>query len=884
MNAFADALRDRYVLDRELGRGGMAVVYLARDVKHERPVALKVLNPELASSLGPERFQREIRLAASLQHPHVLSVHDSGQTEGRLWFTMPYVRGESLRERLRRQGQLPLAEAIRITLEAAQGIAEAHRERIVHRDVKPENILLTQDGFTMVADFGIARALDGPPDQELTVTGLAIGTPKYMAPEQLTGIVDARTDQYALGATCFEMLAGIAPFGVGGLQPVSLRRPIDAVPSLRARREDVPPGIERALERALAFDPEARFPSIAEFANALTAGADADVPTRLRATSRPGWRPIAIGIVGAIVVAGLALLSGSRAGLWSRPSPTGGSSAASVEPSVRRVAVLPFENQGDAGDSYFADGMADEVRGKLSAVPGLEVIARVSSSQYAVTRKTPQQIRDELGVAYILTGTVRWEKRPGAANRVRVSPELVDTRSGVTRWQQSFDTTLTDVFEVQADIADKVARALNVTLGDAARHHLAAKPTSNLDAYTRYLHGKELRLGDSSPDAVRKAIAEFRQAVRLDPSFAAAWAHLGLAHIDAFRSGGLLASDKQAAEDAMKTAVRLAPDAPETHLLSARYQDLGLGNQSAALAEYRAGLAVAPGFSELLRGTAGLEMKLGMLDDAVTRLEHVARVDPRSPDGQSALGSVYMRLGRYADAMAALDRARALRPDSVAIAFMRARLAAARGDLNGVRAELRALEPTVGRRRIMAYVALRERLLFALDDEQQRAVLDLTPADLDGGEADWALALAETSWLRGEAVQARSYGETAVAAWTRLLDTWGSSADREQVMILRAYSLAYAGKPTIAVAGAERALAFERQLGLKNAYLPFVFARICVLAGRHDQAIDQLEEVLRRRDDFSRAWMRIDGTLAPLRNNARFMRLVSDDKAVVARE
>src|SRR5262245_31223835 len=212
MEAFADALHDRYVLERELGRGGMAIVYLARDVKHDRPVALKVLNHELAISLGRERFQREIRLAASLQHPHVLSVYDSGETAGRLWFTMPYVKGESLRQSLQRQGHLPFQDAIRITLEAAQGLAHAHKHRIIHRDVKPENILLTEDGSTLVADFGIARTLDAAANQELTVTGVAVGTPRYMAPEQLTGIVDERVDQYALAATCFEMLSGTSPF------------------------------------------------------------------------------------------------------------------------------------------------------------------------------------------------------------------------------------------------------------------------------------------------------------------------------------------------------------------------------------------------------------------------------------------------------------------------------------------------------------------------------------------------------------------------------------------------------------------------------------------------------------------------------------------------
>jgi TolB-like protein len=875
MQVFADSLRDRYVLERELGRGGMAVVYLARDVKHDRPVALKVMNPEAGSSLGPERFQREIRLAASLHHPHVLPVHDSGETAGRLWFTMPYVCGETLRDRLRRDETLSVQEAIRITLEAAQALAHAHKHRIVHRDVKPENILLTEDGSTLVADFGIARTLDGPREQELTVTGVIVGTPKYMPPEQLTGGGDARIDQYALAETCFEMLTGTPPFSASGPHSSSMRRISDPTPSLRAIRPEAPAGVQHALERALAFDPESRFASIAEFAKALEDGRAESTRTEPTASGTASRRYAIFAI--ALIVLGLIGVLGALVFSRRSVSPGAGTAAVPVDTSVRRVVVVPFENQGDAGDAYFADGMTDEVRGKLASVKGLEVIARASSSQYARTTKSPQRIGEELGVNYILTGTVRWDRGPGVASRVRVSPELVDARSGVTRWHQSFDTTLTDVFGVQADIAGKVADALNVTVGDAARRQLGEKLTNNSEAYMRYLRGKELRAADSAPDTVRSAIAEFQQAVTLDRAFAAAWTELALAHLFAFRDGGLQASDLKAAASAVEAAVRLAPNAPDTRRASGRYQDTGLGNQSAALAEFRAGLAVAPNDGELLRATASLEMKLGMLEEGVNRLEQLARLDPRSPEGAMALGTGYGRLGRYVDAGAALDRARSMRPSSIPIGYMRARLAAARGDLAGVREELRALESSAGRRRAMAYVALRENILFALDDEQQQVLLGLTPADLDGGKADWALALAEVSWLRRDLAQARSYGELASAGYAHLLEGWAQAVDREQVMILRAYGLAYAGRTNEAIGEAERALALERQLGLRNAYLPLVFARIYVLANRPEQAMDQLDETLRRRDFYSRGWLRIDSTFAPLRTNPRFQRLVASD-------
>ena len=263
----------------------MATVYLAQDLKHERPVALKVLRPALAMSMGPDRFRREITTAARLQHPHILSVHDSGETEGLLWYTMPYVRGESLKDRLKRDGRLPLEEAIRITAEAGRALDYAHREGVIHRDVKPENILLTLDGDTLVADFGIARALGGPNESRLTQAGLALGTPAYMAPEQATGqrTVDARTDQYSLAIVCYEMLTGRPPFEGTTAPAVIAKRFTSSTPSARAARADVPDMVDRALQRALSLDPAERFGSVAEFVRSLGAAAGSTPPSGVAA-------------------------------------------------------------------------------------------------------------------------------------------------------------------------------------------------------------------------------------------------------------------------------------------------------------------------------------------------------------------------------------------------------------------------------------------------------------------------------------------------------------------------------------------------------------------------------------------------------------------------
>src|SRR5947207_14237796 len=383
----------------------MATVYLAQDLRHDRPVALKVLLPELAATLGPERFQREIHFAARLQHPHILTVLDSGEAAGQLWFTMPFVEGESLRDRLRRERQLPVDDALRIAVEAARALDYAHKHGVVHRDIKPENIMLTSDGSTLVADFGIARGLGG--DDGLTQTGFAVGTPAYMSPEQAAGdkTLDARTDLYSLGSVLYEMLAGEPPFTGPTAQAIVIKRLTEPPPSVRAARPAVPPAVDDAIRRVLAPVPADRFATAGQFAQALqvststvTPAATVATPAAAPASAPPRRRQMPVAAIA--LTAGL-LIGGGLLFAW-RHSAAGGDSPAGT----RIVAVLPFENLGDSSDAYFADGVSDEVRTKLGQVGGLEVIARGSSLEYRRSTKRPAEIARELGAEYLLTGTV----------------------------------------------------------------------------------------------------------------------------------------------------------------------------------------------------------------------------------------------------------------------------------------------------------------------------------------------------------------------------------------------------------------------------------------------------------------------------------------------
>src|SRR5690242_13290586 len=368
-------LAGRYRVERELGHGGMATVYLALDEQHDRQVALKVLHPDLAATLGSERFQREVKLAAKLQHPHILSVYDSGDAGGLLWYTMPFVQGETLRDRMSREGQFPISDAMRIARESALALDYAHRNGVVHRDIKPENILLS-DGQAIVADFGIARAVAD--ENGLTQTGMAVGTPGYMSPEQATGErqIDARTDIYALGCVLYEMIAGEQPITGPNAQAIIARKMTETPRALNTIRNTVPPALSQLVDAMLAKSAADRPASAKAVATTLEEITASGVTGTVVATRAPASRRMYAIVAAAVIV--LAVLAPV---LWKRfrAPPADG----------YRIAVLPFENEGTASDDYFADGMTDEVRSRLSGVPGLQVTARTSTRQYKKTSKSP---------------------------------------------------------------------------------------------------------------------------------------------------------------------------------------------------------------------------------------------------------------------------------------------------------------------------------------------------------------------------------------------------------------------------------------------------------------------------------------------------------------
>ncbi|HET9292698.1 MAG TPA: protein kinase [Gemmatimonadales bacterium] len=927
-------LGDRYRIERVVGEGGMATVFLAEDVKHHRKVAVKVMRAELAATVGADRFLREVEIAAQLNHPHILPMHDSGEADGLLYYVMPYVEGESLQARLRREAQLPVQDALRLAREVAEALAYAHRRGIIHRDIKPANILISE-GHALVADFGIARALGGD-GEAITKTGLAVGTPQYMSPEQATGArdVDGRTDVYALGAVLYEMVAGEPPF-TGATAQVIIGRSLTQAPApLTQTRQGLPVGLEAIVSKALAKSPADRHPSAASLAEALSGietgtRSSASEPA-LVAPPRGGrvWAvfgTVALAAFGllaymagrwglphrvvilavGLLVAGAAVLALTaaadrrrRAGappaaldrwLTWRNAALGGVmalvlwAAAATVLAVRapasaragqggvRVAVLPFQNQGAAEDAYFADGIADEVRGKLARVRGLTVIASTSVDQYRSSTKSSKEIASELQVDYLLLGRVRWAGSAGGQRRVQVVPELVDGKTGATAWQEAFDTDLTDVFEVQSQIATRVAGALGAALGAEEHQQLAERPTANLAAWELYLKGRAI--ADVGARSQRQAASYFEQAVALDSTFVDAWAALSIAIGRVFYAGSRDPSAAARSKVAMDRALALDPAGPAGHLAASRYYLFVDREPQRADAEAALAFRAAPADPAVLALVASQEVQAGRVESALAKLEQLRELDPRSAVTLRDVQQALVYLHRYPEAISTGEAALRLQPANLRLIQWQVISYVASGDLPGARAVVRsAIAAGVSAPEIAAYFSGYLETSWTLDEPEQLLLFRLTPGAFDDDRAWWGQSLATAYWTRGELALARAYADSALP--TSEAQARASPND-PQPMALYAQMLAHTGRRAEATAAIERALALieSRQFETNSSYTRFVATRTYLALGEHEKALDLLERVLKGNFHISPAWLRLDPTFAPLRGNPRFEKL-----------
>jgi len=639
----------------------MSRVYLARDRRYEREVAVKVLDPEIATAVGAERFLREIRITAQLQHPHIVPLLESGEAAGLLYAVMPYIEGESLRDRLMARGRLASAEAVSIACGVADALDYAHRRGVIHRDIKPENILIS-NGLPVVADFGIARAVGLAGGATLTGVGFPIGTAAYMSPEQATAAspVDGRSDVYSLGCVLYEMLSGRMAFSGPTLKSVLTQQLTTDPPLVPLTQPDVTPELVAVVRRSLAKQPADRYATAGELAEALRGllaslpRLSTPVPAVPVETSAGGpgrWLvPLALLVVAGALV--LALLRGRSRG---DPVP-----ADPARPYAASVAVLPFDDlNGDARDAYFSEGITEEIIGQLAQVESLKVISRTSVMALKGSPLTLPQIAETLGVRHIVEGAVR---RQG--DRVRVSAELIEAATDAHLWAASFEGNLSDSFRVQEEIARKVSQQLLPNIRGLRRMGSTAMPTHSA-AFDATLRGRSL-LQRHDPAALDSAVGVFEAAVRADSSYAPAWAGLANSYVNYVVYGfqgrlelyRALAAGRRAAE----RAVALAPDLAEGHHALADIVALGLGPESDVLNELQTAQRLLPSSADVRMAMAHALGRSHRWDAALVESQRALALDPLSTGLRHSAIALALGARRYDLAADEARRARSLVP------------------------------------------------------------------------------------------------------------------------------------------------------------------------------------------------------------------------------
>jgi eukaryotic-like serine/threonine-protein kinase len=711
-----DTALDQYRIDSQVGEGGMAVVFLAEDLKHNRRVALKVMKPDVGASLGSERFLREIDIAAKLSHPHILPLYDSGQVEGLHYLVMPYVEGESLRDRLLRDGSLPLEEAVRITVEIADALEYAHAHGLIHRDIKPANILF-QSGHAAVTDFGIARGMDVGQETRLTQTGVAVGTVTYMSPEQAAGdtALDGRSDVYALGCVLYEMLEGGAPFGGSTPQVVLASKVTGAVPEFSAD-SSVPATVAAVVRKALAAAPESRYTTPSDFAGDLETAVTTEAIEAAAARRRGARR---LRVLGAI--AGIALLG--FGGLWMTTLLSG--------PTIERVALLPFENdRNDPTQDFFLDGMHDALITEMGQA-GIAVIGRRSVMRYRDDVAPVRDIAQELNVDAVIES---FAFREGDSVGIRL--RLVDGATEESLWSESFETEARDAIGLYRQVTSAIAREIHLTLSPEVTERLASAPPVDPAAYEAYLNGM-YHWDRFTPQDLDLAERYFEQALEIDPDYALA--HRGMASLwgarqmfglippaeagpkiraavqRALEADSTIAEvqfalaamlawtdwDWAGAEQAFRRAIDLNPNYAEarayySHLL------VILARPEEALEQADLAVALDPLNSKIGAISCQTLDLVGRYEEAVARCGETLRMDPRQPVAHSGLVTALRNWGRPDEALAArLARIRSRGDDELARILEQAydeggfeRVGALRAEMLVAQSEVRFVPPT----------------------------------------------------------------------------------------------------------------------------------------------------------------------------------------------
>ena len=874
----------------------MGEVYLAEDTTLKRQVALKVLPPELATNPDRlDRFQREAESLASLNHPNIVTIYSVEEDDGIRFLTTELVEGRTLGQVIS-SGGLALDRLFEMAVPLADALSAAHAKGVVHRDLKPSNVMVTVEGRIKVLDFGLAKLLEEDDTdliatematEPLTREGTAIGTMPYMSPEQVQGkTVDHRSDIFSLGVVLYEMATGDRPFqGETSADLVSsiLRDQPDSVTEIR---QELPRHLGRIIRHCLEKDPQRRYQAALDVRNEIEGlrqevetgevPASSVEPTAAAGSGsgRPGWL-IPAAVAGVIVVAGLFWFLGP--GRTGRPTESAEQIVAPAEKetdSRQMMVVLPFENLGAAEDEYFAAGMTEEITSRLASVGGIGVISRKSAVQYADTNKSVQQIGDELGVGYLLEGTVRWA-RSAEGSRVRITPQLIRIADDTQLWSDTYDRVIDDIFEVQSDIAGQVIDELGITLLEPERQSLEARPTENLEAYQAYLRGRDQtgRL-TYSEEARNLEVEMLQRAVELDPQFAQAWALLSKAHSELINLGMDKSPERLTmAREAVDRALELDPDLPEAHLALAFYHYWGKRDYDSALRELAIAQRSIPDHPGALVADFAIKRRQGPLEESLASAQRAFELSPRDDDLPREIGNIYVMMGDFDAAQEAFDQSISLAPDQQAAYAFKAFGYWSEGDLESANRSMDRMPQTPSS--FLTYVAS-QRAWMNRDWPRLLQLAEDAPVEVLEAPDSWLpVEYLKSSAYRqmGDGKQADRHRAAAVAmAESRLEET------PLDPRIHRLLGLMYAeqGRREEALEHGRRALElYPPELdALHGPTQVEGLSQIYVGVGDFAAALEQLDRLLSYGVWTTSEWLEIDPAYDPIRNDPGFQKLL----------
>ncbi len=649
-----------YRILQEIGAGGMGIVYLAEDDKLHRRVALKFLAKSIQDDPGArDRLIREARAASALTHPNIVAIHAIETPSDQVFIAMEYIEGESIRS-LVKSGKMTWQRAVELAPQILSALATAHEAGVVHRDIKSDNIVLTPKGQVKVLDFGLARGRDAA--AYVSRVGSSAGTPAYMSPEQVQGAeMDARSDLFSFGVVLYEMLTGRMPFK--GEHEAALTYSIvnETPTAIHVHSKAVPRGLENIVAKLLEKNPKDRYQGALEVVEDLRR---LEAGERVKAHPRRRSRVIVALTAGVLVPLFAIWFTQQRA-------PESGATA-SGDDARKMLAVLPFENLGPTDHEYFADGITEEITTQLAKLSGLGVISRTSAMKYKDSNKSLREIGKELGVDYVLEGSVRWDKA-GDQNNVRISTQLIRITDDTHLWADNFDRVYDQIFALQSEIAQKVAGELNVTLLEPERAALAVRPTKNLDAYDLYLKGRESIDGATTRSGHDAGLAMIEQAVTLDSTFARAQAYLARSYANQYFNQFQPELPRlQQSRKAALAALRHSPNQPWGHIAMGYYHYYGSRDYKHALEEFAVAEKLQPNNADVLEAMAYVQRRQAKWDESVANLERAMEIDPKSNDRIENLVLTLSNMRRWGDAQRWIQRGLDADPKSIVFNSYRA--------------------------------------------------------------------------------------------------------------------------------------------------------------------------------------------------------------------